>query len=73
MWGYPNASDYILNVPRLTANAPSPGVIYSTSEYDPPTYFESVDGLMQVMLRCGTRSCAPYMLLFLYLSDVCRL
>ena len=50
IWGAPNASDYIADVDRLTSTAPTKGVIYSTADadYGPPSYFESVNSLMQV-------------------------
>ena len=40
VWGTPNVTGYIHNAARDAATAPSPGVIYTTTEYSPPAYFE---------------------------------
>ena len=40
VWGASNVTGYIRNAARYAATAPSPGVIYTTTEYSPPAYFE---------------------------------
>lgn len=40
VWGYPNVTGYIPNAARYLTSAPSPGVMYTTTQYSPPSYFE---------------------------------
>jgi hypothetical protein len=40
VWGTPNVTGYVHNAARYAATAPSPGVIYTTTDYSPPAYFE---------------------------------
>lgn len=51
VWGTSNVTGYIRNAARYAATAPSPGVIYTTTEYSPPAYFE---GKMMAVSDCHT-------------------